>query len=443
MKPAVAAALLLAAYPLLGCRQVLDVDDFGTKATQRTYTGKIDGHAYASLSCRDCVDEHCEEPAASCAADPRCAARARCLALCSVTDHDCRGRCNVSTPSSDAMVALIACQAEHCGGSLPQADQCGGSLALHGNASCDECLANNCPLKLESFSRNLAALGYERCHEVCTCHGECLDGAPKCPLGGATSNPCDPDEETRRLVNELATCCAGQCSETVPDWSCVGRVVSPVQTTRPLELNLRVTLPDTEGPISDLSVQSCSDLTGACKPETPATTNTDGWTTLVISKPETATIYFGHLRVTSKTEDDLPALFYFFPPVRETPTWIARRMVSRSVANITLRDVPDVIPDWDTKGGIVFSARSCNTAAQGLRVISKSGLPVLYFAEGPPVVDPTAIETSSRGYGFLANVPEGRHELEARRANDTLVGRYSVLVERGSLTHLVIEPTEL
>jgi hypothetical protein len=436
MKHSAAATLLALWYPLLGCRQVLDVDDFGTKAT---YTGKIDGHAYVSQACRDCVDEQCKEPAASCNADPRCAAQARCLALCSVTDHDCRGGCSVSTPSSDAMVDLIACQAEHCGGSLPQADRCGGSLALHGNASCDECLANpRCGL--ESFSRNLAALGYERRREVCTCHGECPDGAPNCQYDA------DADKETRSLVNELATCCASQCSETVPDWSCVGRVVSPLPTTLPLELNLRVTTPDNEAPISDVSVQWCSDLTAACEPAEPATTDPDGWTRLVISKPEKATIYFGHLRLASKTaEDDVPALFYFFPPVRETPTWIARRMVSLDIANITLANVPDVIADWDTKGGIVFSGRSCNRAAEGLRITSKSGLRVLYFSdgEGPPVVDPTAIETSSLGYGFLANVPPGRHELEARKADDTLVGRYSVLVERGSLTHLVIEPTEL
>jgi hypothetical protein len=296
-------------------------------------------------------------------------------------------------------------------------------------------MVSQCRRKLDDFSRNLAALGYERRREVCTCHGECPDGGPDCPF--------DADEEVKDQLSELTTCCVSQCSQTVPDWSCVGRVVSPVPTTPLLELNLRVTTPDSEAPIADVRVQDCSDLTGECRPAAPAT-DKDGWTRLAISKPDPASIYFSHLRLTSTTaEEDVPALFYFFPPVRETPTWIARRMVSLGVANITLRDVPDVIPDWDTKGGIVFSARSCNTAAQRLRIISKSGLRVLYFAEGLPVVDPAAIETSSRGYGFLANVPEGRHELEARLANGTLVGRYSVLVERGSLTHLVIEPTEL
>jgi hypothetical protein len=447
MKRAVALALLAMAYPLLGCRQILDVDDFGTKpvvdaGVKPTYTGSTDGYSYASEPCRDCVDQECQESAADCAADPGCKAQARCLAQCRATDHDCRGRCSVSTPSTTTIAELIACQAAHCGNSLPAADRCAGSLALHGNAKCDKCLAETCLPALEALSSNPGALAYERRREVCTCRGDCAEGAPGCQYGA--------DEEAMRQIHAVATCCPSDCDQTIPDWSCAGRVESPAPPipAPPLELHLRGTSPNFSTEVPDLQVQACSDLTEDCELAKPVVTNADGWATLSIPRPTRGNSYFGHLLVTSGEQDDAPALFYFFPPIRESPTWVVRRMVSRSVADKVLEQVPDVEADWKHKGGIVFSARSCNAAPQGLELISRKQpipdappLRVIYFGEGL-TVDMNATETTSSGIGFIANAPRGRHELEARH-DGQLVGRYSVSVVEGSLTHLVVEPTEL
>jgi len=416
-----------------GCRQVLGVDDFGTKSV--TYIGGTDGYTYVSRVCRDCVDEHCEEEAANCAADPGCKAQARCVALCAATDHECRGRCSLSTPSSVPMADLVACEATHCGGSLSDEDRCAGSLALHGNAACNRCLATRCRQALEELSLNAPALLFERRRDVCTCHGDCPDGAPGCDWTA--------DDETIRLADAVRDCC--DCAESVPDWSCVGHVESPAPPDRapPLELHLRATKPDFVTPFPNLLVRACSNLTGQCE-LSEATTGADGWAHLTIP-PRKLDSYFDHLKVwPQNTEEAPPALFYFFPAIRETPTWIVRRMVTRADAEFVLQQIPELKTDWDNRGGIVFSARSCNATPQGLRlsVKNKPELRVIYFAK-VPVVDLNAEEASSEGLGFIANVDPGFHHLEANRPTGQLVGTYTVQVLAGSLTHLVVEPTEL
>jgi hypothetical protein len=460
MRPGGAASLLVAMTALGGCRQVLDVDGFTTKpstdAGGASYVGTTDGYSYASKACRDCVDAECDRPAATCAADPGCAAQARCLARCGATDHECRGRCSVSTPSTTAMAELVACQAAHCGAALPEGARCGASLALHGNAACDQCLMGSprCLTALTSLSRSAAALTYERCHDVCTCHGDCPEGAPGCT--------CDMDEATQALATSVATCCStSACGQSEPDWSCVGHVESPPppEPPPPLVLHMLVDQPDFVTPIPNLNVRACSALSAPstgngsqdCELSPPAVTGDDGWTTLTIDKPRIGDGYFSYLLLTANdsstdagtsTGTDAPALFYFFPPIRETPSWVVRRLVFRATADFILQAVPGVVADWEHRGGIVWSARSCNRAPEGLQLVSTSGLQVLYFDENL-LVDNNATATSTAGIGFIPNAPPGKQDLEARLPGGELVGRYSVLVVTGALTHIVIDPTDV
>lgn len=440
--------LLPALLAPCGCRQVLDVDDFGTKP--KAYVGATDGYEYTSRACRDCVDEHCHEEAGNCEGDPFCKPRARCLARCAVTDHVCRGRCAMSTPSSPTMAALIACQAERCGESLSEADRCGGSLALQGNASCDQCRTrtDDCRSALVSLSKNAKAVEYQRCRDVCTCHGECSEGAPGCE--------CEFDEDVQAQTTTVESCCTtSACQQTEPDWSCIGHVESPKNPASPLDLHMLVVGTDLPKGVPMVDVHTCSTTTPPapalgdlpCAPAPAATTDAEGWAHLIVPEPSFEAPYFGYLLLRVDDEDpapSAPALFHFFPPVYQTPTWLVRRIVTRSSAEGVLRDhAPDISADWEHRGGIVFSARSCHPKpASGLRLTTSSKSEVLYF-DDQFLVDRNATETSSLGVGFLANVPEGQVVLTATLANGTLVGTYPVTVAKGALTHVVIGPTEL
>jgi len=435
-------ALLAACGALSGCRQILGTGGYGVRedAGVVLYQGVSDGVSYTAKSCRDCVDQSCAREAAACAGEPACLAMATCLAKCSPDDHACRGQCNLTIPGTPEMTALIACEASACSEA-----GCGASRALWGGESCDACLAERpgCSEALLEFSKNPGELHPEPCST-----SDCRASVPTCG--------CDAYSSTEApTVSALLECTTGICQSACSgssDWTCLGSVQAPVPAPgKRLDLHLSLVQADNfTTPVSSFSVAACTELDPDCVPDriaadasviavAPTTTGTAELTTMDAPPQALGQRFFGHLLVTSSYLGYPGALLYFFPPVRQSPAWITRRLVSRNLADATARNI-GVTLDWTSKGGVVFSSTSCDGIAPGVHVELTGGEHVYYFGDAVGV-EPDAGATSSSGLGFVPNlVPGARTVTATLKASGQLVGKYQIQVVAGMITHLILNP---
>jgi hypothetical protein len=435
-----ASAVLLS---INACRQVLGVDGYGTKGD---YPGQHDGVLYSSRSCRDCVDAHCGDPAIACAQEPACAEMAKCLAQCNgPNDHPCRGQCNLSIPRTPEFADVVACEAkESCG-------DCAASVVVRGNGACDECLAILCPDSADALSRSPAALHRDICKKDCT------EGSAAPSADGGVPAPdcsCDPSGDITSLdaVNRCVTGpCNDKCNPAV-DWSCLGHVQWPRPAPALGKLELHLSVVDATNFSSPLlpsfQVMACSPLDLPCNAPLTKATGTDSRAILSINAQSFGG-FFDHLLVTSTDPDPVGALLYFYPPVRRSPAWSARRIVTKAFAQSTL--VPlGIVPDWATKGGIVWSVTSCLgplAFAEGVTVSatpdapgSASDVPVYYFVgSGLSLAPPT----STLGVGAIINIDGGAWTLKAStivNGKTVSIGSYPVGVVTGKITHVTMAP---
>jgi hypothetical protein len=440
---ATGAALVLS---LAGCRQVLDTTGYGTGPAP-TYAGRSDGVLYVSQSCRDCVDAECHTEAAACAADPACAAKAQCLALCAHDGHACRGKCNLSIPDTREMRALVQCEAVH-----DNCSECGSSRAVWSGEACDACLATTCPAALDAFSRDSAALERRACEEGCPDP----NAPPYCGCRGEAGGNTDAgtgtamDAGEQQVLTQAQSCanggrCRARCGKDVPDWNCLGSVKWPAPAATLTDLELHIRLVDAaikqNTPLRNETVKTCSDLGGDCETNylDSKTTQENGWAPpLGLGLFATGDHFVGHLSIPD-------ALLYLFPPVRESPTWRQFRVLSRAVADgtaplLTSADGKPVTLEWADRGGIAWSIVACNQApAAGVSVTVDSGQPAFYSAVETQVPK-TGTETTSAAVGVFINVPHGQRRVTAKLAGQ-LIGTYSVEVRIGSITHLTMVPT--
>jgi hypothetical protein len=293
---------------------------------------------------------------------------------------------------------------------------------------------------MTDFSRDLDALHLDLCKR------DCLEPpAPGCS--------CEASAAARATLEAAALCANAACTEfCLPkekeaDWTCLGSVQWPAPAPSLDHLTLHLKLVDAQNfstPwMGAFEVSACGFPARGC--EVPLTT-VDGANALAelnIDRGASSDEFFRYLLV-SGDSIDADALFYFFPPLRRSPVWAERRLVSRAFAESTATGI-GVALDWNTKGGIVWSSTSCGGApGKDIAVTvddpTGGGARAYYFGDSGSV-DINAEHTSSRGIGFITSVEPGDRTLQATVFGTAQrVGVYPVVVLAGSITHVTIVP---
>lgn len=163
------------------------------------------GPAYGappSAACRACAEASCCDAMAACDADPSCGPPLRCIERCS-DPGDCPPECeDASARDTPALLALVTCEAEHCG------DACGLSpvpcdryaVAPPGApdpAQCEACLETEC---CDAHQ----ALGDPEFLAYYTCKLGCSD--PACLRACEAAHP-----EAVAAASALVECTYGTC----------------------------------------------------------------------------------------------------------------------------------------------------------------------------------------------------------------------------------------
>lgn len=422
-----------------GCRQILGADDYGVKAGPvGPPIGKCDRLSYASAACATCTSDHCCAEAAACNGELACAAMARCLATCAPDDHECRATCDLTIEKTAEFSALSTCVAAN------SCTECAAARVVWGRAECDQCLADSCGGAVDAFSADPSELHSGRCDV-----SKCSSALPACA--------CDDYGTDAPRVKALLDCVHGPCASACSpdDWSCLGRMKDvPLSLGRDLELHLFLVNPALnvvdETPIDAFRVATCT-LTGDCQEQDAgdsgvgAVSTTTGEAVLRLRPPNSVgqdAQFFDHLRVdvddtTPSTDPSAPppapALVYFFPPLRRGKQFVIRRIVSSALA-VSVASSSGENLDFSKFGGIVWSGESCQGGASGMKITVKPEGTVRYLP------DPrNSTETNNDGVGFVWNLTKGFYTLTAKHGDD-LVGTYTVRVEVGAITHLIIRP---
>jgi hypothetical protein len=140
------------------------------------------------------------------------------------------------------------------------------------------------------------------------------------------------------------------------------------------------------------------------------------------------------------------ALLYFFPPLRRSPSWTWRRMVSRTIAETQVHDFLDenIFLDWENNGGIVWSVAACNgVPAEGVTARLTDQIDVreqVVYLTDTPVLSKTLKATSRSGLGAVLNVFPGGRTMELRSPEGDVIGMYPFHVSAGAITTLSFAP---
>ncbi|HEX4338989.1 MAG TPA: hypothetical protein VH062_23945 [Polyangiaceae bacterium] len=426
----------------VGCRSILGVDGYGTLAPDGgtssdgaapTFIGKCDGTAYDSASCRDCIDDRCCAEATKCLVEPACAALSSCLAKCAADDAACKVKCNLGTRRTTEMSNLMVCAAKNC-------VACAEAHATFGGVACEQCLEQHDPAELDTLAQNVDALELEACEA-------------DCPPGYESYCACDDHFAAGNpLLNKLrrVPLCLSACAET--DWSCLGAVNWPplADVSPPLELHVGVADVEFSNTVSNASIHACAGIDVACdRPQQMAVWDADGqFADLTLSRAGTGeggTNYFGGLLVewTETGQTELSSVILgFFPPIRRTPAWTWRRLVSRDEAESFVRNagIADHL-DWNAYGGIVWSVAACNdVTAAGLTASLDTGEPAYYLAPSQTLMKGLTATTKS-GLGAFISLSPGPRTLELRRQSDgRKIGTYPLNVRQGTITTVSLSP---
>jgi hypothetical protein len=440
-----AGLLAAAAVAFAGCRGVLGVDGYGTLPADA-----------APSTCQTCMDARCYDEMTRCAGEPACAALSACLAACDADDglrtekakDACRVTCNLSTRRTIQMSRVIECAARSC-------DQCSAAHATFGGVDCTSCLKREARDTLRALSASIPALELEACQQDCSPGFEDLCLCTDLDFAGGADAGVEGGEVLARLRG--VDRCSEDCAR--PDWSCLG-LVKPLllPKSEPPQLALHVRLAAFEKTLNMVAppslvgaeVSACT-LVPECTAPSPlsdVTKEGTGLADLLLEPPRNSGAYFGDLAV--QWSDDQGrmswALLYFFPPLRRSPSWTWRRMVSRTIAETQVHDFLDenIFLDWENNGGIVWSVAACNgVPAEGVTARLTDQIDVreqVVYLTDTPVLSKTLKATSRSGLGAVLNVFPGGRTMELRSPEGDVIGMYPFHVSAGAITTLSFAP---
>jgi hypothetical protein len=381
---------------------------------------------------------------------------AKCLAQCDATDHDCRGKCNLSKVlswGSDAFTALVQCEANHACGT------CASARAVRNNASCDSCVAEKCSSEIDAFSKDLAALRLD----TCGCAGFFASGVPRCA--------CEDQYGAIGKTNwdRVKECEAGPCQQqcglvSAGDWSCLGSLEWPRLGPNPVDVGF--SLVDLVGrtPLPDFMVSACVDQDASCDPPLASgRTDATGQVHLAVPTDQAPFGYFLAVPDADKYHDAYPRTLRYIGPVRYSSYttrdsyYASWWITSRQLGDVFTSTLPPEnqaprLPDGGVNhdaGSVLFWLNSCFGDAPGV-VLSGLDIPGLshspwgyYRGSGVDVnLDQTSANTLGVGFALSGGDPPLRYHLRANLAKDgPLVGRYDVLVRPDAVTLVTVNPT--
>ncbi len=453
------ATLGVALLFVAGCRDILGVKGYGVyaDATEAGPKNACTRVADAGSTCATCVANHCCDEWDACMKEPACKAMNLCVTSCrDKDDHQCRGPCNQSIPHTQEWGDLVACEATQC-------PTCPGSRLIRGAAPCDDCLARECASDVDTLSRYPTALRLDDCRENCLAVPDADRAATGCT--------CAEYAQGARAVDAVDKCeeshCGGEICYPQVEWSCLGQVQlpgpesDPAGMVQPLDLHVGVVDARTfvSPVVQNLGVAACSPHDVSCgMPIVMTTTSTDGWLDLmpILETQSQQPWFFEYLLVTNP--GDVDALFYFFPPVRRSPSWRTRRLVTQDYAQQEVNLLAMTI-NWHDKGGIVWSVTSCGVQpplhfASGVSVSATPDaatpdagmwMAPTYYIDGDVLRPETQLSaTTLSGVGAMINVHPGHWTLTAStkdsNAGGGILGTYHIQVSAGKLTHVTMAP---
>lgn len=403
------AGWVLAAIALVGCRQILGIDDRQIDTTASDAAVACVGADAFAPACGACMAGACCGTIASCQADATCAPLLACLANCRgepASIAACRVKCGRTLPTSFDEVAaqVMSCQAAHC------ADACGLTCggAVHSNALCESCAAGACCAETAACSSDAACLALSTCIAACAPRdGPCVLGCTGRFRGGSTLRD--------RAEACIAQSCAGACYDAV--WACLGK--SPV--VRPPEggpVTLVAVDFVTGSPRAGVTVGFCRDGQSAC--EGPlATTNAAGEVRL-----ESSALSGGCLRFSG-------------PDVRDTCIVHAPGATEGTVPLISGADFarlfPPPLPAIDT--GIVLAYVHDCAYAPGSSASLSSNVPArfLYWRRASFVADGAG--TDGSGLAAVLDLAPGARIVRAELAPSLpAVDQQELFVRAGVIT---------
>jgi hypothetical protein len=431
--------LVAVVLSLAGCRGVLGVDGYGTIPLD---------HDAAPASCQSCMADHCSVEEVACATEPACAALEACLGKCRPDESgtECRVTCNLSIRRTSEMSSVIACAAQRC-------DQCAAAHVTFGGLQCTNCLEQKAHDSLAALSASIPALELEACQQDCSPGFE-----DECPCTDLAAAPLDGGLGGAAMLKSLrhVPMCSVQCSKDADaDWSCLGHVQSPplARSDAP-KLSLHVRLAgyletiNGEQPRSlpNVEVTACTGNAECTDPSPDRSTRTrEGTGVADLLLGPTGGAYFSDLAVRwseGEPSQMSTVLLYFFPPLRRSPSWTWRRLVSRQVATGLIGSFdPSLVLDWEKNGGIVWSVAACNgvPAANVTARLVNGSEKIVYvkdnftLTEDPP-------RTSSVGLGAVISVTPGTRKMILYAPDDRIIGEYEFFVAPGAITTLSFAP---
>lgn len=387
------------------------------------------------------------------------------------------------------MSALMVCAAQQC-------SECAAAHATYGGADCERCLEKNDEYSaaLGRLSRNFAALELDSCQQDCPpayrerC--KCNDifalsgsGTTSATAGVACVDAGNGAEQSRLqgpgvsdggqaadILDELDAAtkdpaCGQACGQNTQDWSCLGQEQPADVLSQESALELHIGFGDVlqVNPIEGVLVRACPGVDGLCdsmpKPGDQVPTDRDGFASLCLHRQAGpgALPFFGAIEATWDQANSIgasSALLYFYPYPSRSSSWILRRLVSRGIANSIVNSVLNRDPDWNSHGGVVWSAVTCaGLPAQDVTAeLAGEQDPSLdpreknaYYTNGSWQLEPSLDATSSSGLGAFVEVLPGQKTLTLRRASEpdptkNLIGIYTLYVRAGTITTVSLRP---
>lgn len=420
--------LLLGACALGACSDVLGIEQL-PRANVDASAPPPAPIVYAVKECSDCVQRSCEGKESVCAADLDCHRLYACLVKCAQNDVRCRSTCEGQEPGaakSAPYLALDGCRRKAC------TNECygGGGFGTFLDGSCP-CAEASCGTEMLTCVRS------EHVGEIV--------GACERRMACIASQP-DPDSWVSCVedvfgsgATELLDCLrradCGSCPIGTGLTGCVGKFSYGI--TRENTVNFQLGVEDYEGKaVADAKVTPCSAARcDVCLPVGPPL-NTDALGHVVMDLPVKNGGFDGCLEVVPK--DQLPTLVF------------TGRRIHRKEAVLSTISLPLAILDFYAgsigaktnaeRGHIIVTLHDCIWGRIAEATFDKIGdaETVAGFLDGTTLVDGRDRTTRTGVVAFL-NVPEGRHELVARKAGSE-VSRMVVWVRKGAVTDANMYP---
>ncbi len=347
-------------------------------------------------ACGTCVQAHCCDTAAACAANSSCAAYETCLIPCG-PDYACRSRCLIDRSSAAKEIPpLDACVATECAAACGLECKMTGSYAEPDAATtCEACLAGGPCSATEQCGTDADCLRALQCGTACTTIDCAYSCPPQADAGGGTLFSAYAQGEAT---------CAGACGLGAY-WDCprqAGLLLSSISQTV-VTLNL-IVFPSGK-PVLGATVKPCASADANCvTPILPQeTSDANGNVTFTIPTVAGVVSFSGYFDI--RSESTYPALYFLQAPLSVATSTLPVLLITPSIADNFYSELG--VPSDPSRGIIEVQADDChwvpapNVAVQS--DLGDAGASLGYFLNGP--LARSAPATDFTGYAVLLNAP--------------------------------------